>query len=57
MKLLFPFLPLTASEVSAAADEIDPAIGTVVMVAAFTAVVVIFAAFLSIVRKNKNPYR
>lgn len=37
---------------SAAGAAVDPIVGTVVMIAAFTAVVVVFAAFLTIVRKN-----
>lgn len=42
---------------SLAEQPVDPVVGSVVMVGAFTVVVVIFAAFLSIVRKNKNQYK
>lgn len=39
---------------SAVGTAVSPIIGTLVMLAAFTAVVVVFAAFLTIVRKNKK---
>ena len=52
---------LTVSDVStmsqAALPQVDPAIGMLVMFGAFTVTVVIFAAFLSIVRKNKNQMK
>ena len=42
---------------SLADQSVNPVVGSIVMVGAFTVVVVIFAAFLSIVRKNKNQYK
>ena len=42
---------------SLADQSVSPVLGSLVMVGAFTVVVVIFAAFLSIVRKNKNQYK
>ncbi len=53
------FLPLTVSDVSTAIStaEVDPIIGSLVMLGAFTVTIVIFAAFLTIVRKNKNQMK
>ena len=55
------FWLLTASDVSTAVSmpvsTVDPMIGSLVVFGAFTVTVVIFAAFLSIVRKNKNQMR
>lgn len=55
------FLISTVSDISAvsnaAASEIDPLVGSLVTLGAFTVTVVIFAAFLSIVRKNKNQIK
>ena len=52
---------LNASDVSTAVSmpvsTVDPMIGSLVVFGAFTVAVVIFAAFLSIVRKNRNPFK
>ena len=45
----------TVSQASSA--QVDPFVGMLVALGAFTVTVVIFAAFLSIVRKNKNQMR
>ncbi len=45
------------TSISLADQPVNPVVGSIVMVGAFTVVVVIFAAFLSIVRKNKNQYK
>ncbi len=42
---------------SVPAVEVDPLVGSLVMLGAFTVTIVIFAAFLSIVRKNKNQMK
>ncbi len=48
-----------SGEVSASFAEqpVDPLVGSLVMIGSFTVVVVIFASFLTIVRKNKNQYK
>lgn len=56
---MFRFLNVSdvSSSVSAALPEVDPLIGSLVMLGAFTITIVIFAAFLTIVRKNKNQMK
>ncbi|MBQ3155268.1 MAG: hypothetical protein IJB88_08570 [Clostridia bacterium] len=56
---MFRFLNVSdvSSSVSAALPEVDPLIGSLVTLGAFTITIVIFAAFLTIVRKNKNQMK
>lgn len=46
-----------SASVSAALPQVDPLVGSLVTLGAFTVTIVIFAAFLSIVRKNKNQMK
>ena len=56
---MFSFLNVSdlSAVTSTPVSEVDPMIGTLVMLGAFTVTVVIFAAFLSIVRKNKSQMK
>ena len=58
MNMMNNFLSVSGEVSGSLADQsVNPVVGSIVMVGAFTVVVVIFAAFLSIVRKNKNQYK
>ena len=58
MNMINTLLSVSGEVSESLADQsVNPVVGSIVMVGAFTVVVVIFAAFLSIVRKNKNQYK
>ena len=58
MNMINNLLSVSGEVSGSLADQpVNPVVGSIVMVGAFTVVVVIFAAFLSIVRKNKNQYK
>lgn len=50
-------LQSTPSEVSAAVSEFSPMLSTIVMSAAFVAMVAVLTAFIRIVRRNNSPFK
>lgn len=56
--LQFPLLLQSyTSDIGTAASEIDPTVSTVVILAAFAAMVAVLTAFIRIVKKNNSPFK